>query len=161
MTGLVGLVRAKIAARWDTGERLRRSGCSLSLRDAPRRRIIVDFDKPKRRARTQNDARCDYLLVAETEDRLGWVLPIEMKSGNVDATHALRQLQAGARETERIVPQDLDFRFRPVLAFGTLHRAQLNRMKDPRNQIRFRDIAEATRLIRCGSPLINVLTGRV
>lgn len=157
MTRLVDAVRARIAAKWDTGGRLRRSGCSLSLRDAPSKRIIVDFDKPMRRVRTQDDARCDYLFVAEAEDRLGWVLPIEMKGGNVDATHALRQLQAGARETEKIVPQDTEFRFRPVLAFGTLHKAQLNRMKDPRNQIRFRGITEAARLIRCGTPLTNVL----
>lgn len=160
MTGLVNLVRSRIAAKWDTSRRLTKSGCFLSLRNAPRVRVIVDFDKPKGGLRGKNKKHCDYLFVAEAAGAsLGWALPIELKSGNVDATNALSQLQAGARETEKIVPRGQDIRFRPVLAFGTLHRAQLNKMKDPRNQIRFRGVFEATRLIRCGSPLTNALTG--
>ena len=137
--------------------RMRKEGCAVSLSDAPRERLIVDFDK--RGAPVRGDGRkCDYLFVAnDTQNGAGWVAPLELKKGALRASEAVRQLRAGAEAAERLVPGGMLVRFRPVAACGSLHKLERAALRENRNRIAFRGQLEPVRLMNCGAMLIKVL----
>ena len=158
MTGLVASVRGKLDEACVGSRRLRKEGCSVSLRDAPQPHLIIDLDKPGSPL-SQNQTRCDYLFVAEVPSNRDWVVPLELKSGGLDAGKVAAQLQAGARAAEKLVQSGRTIRLRPVLAYGgSMHRAERTAMKKKTNWVRFRDYSEPVRQIRCGSPLTPALS---
>lgn len=156
MTGLVNAV-CKVVHKKFSGKCLTktcsRPGCGVSLKDAPSPRLIIDFDKPGSPL-GQRDTRCDFLFGAEDNDESGWVAPLELKSGRVDASEVLKQLRAGARVAEEIVPQNAKVNFRPVLAYKGIPKAERTALK---SKVRFRNQTEALRLIKCGSRLTQAL----
>lgn len=152
MTGLVSEVSARVSPDCLT-QRCRRPGCSVSLKGAPSPRLIIDFDKPGSPL-GQSDTRCDFLFIAEDNDESGWVAPLELKSGSVDASQAIKQLRAGARVAEEIVPQNAKVNFRPVLACKGIPKAERTALK---SKVRFRRQTEALRLIKCGALLKQAL----
>ena len=157
MTGLVATVRGKLDEACVRSRRLRKEGCSVSLRDAPQPRLIIDLDKPGSPL-SQNQTRCDYLFVAEVPSKRDWVVPLELKSGGLDAGKVVEQLQAGARAAEKLVQPSRTIRLCPVLAYGgSMHRAERTVMKQKSSWVRFHDYSEPVRQIRCGSPLTQAL----
>lgn len=135
-----------------------RDGCRVSLSGAPQERIIVDFDR-RGSPLTSGETRCDYLFVAAERGELAWVVPIELKKGALDLVEASRQLQAGARVAEQVVPRGKMVRFRPVVAFGGgLRAAERKRAKQRRRgEIRFRGYTFRVELMKCGEVLMQTL----
>ena len=156
MTGLVDAVRENISKQC-ISSRCRRGGCSISLQGSPNPRLIIDFDKPGSPI-GQNETRCDFLFIAEEgNDESGWVAPLELKSGGVDASEVIEQLRAGARVANRIVPQNESVRFRPIAAHRGIHRAELNKLRNKSSRIRFRGQMEYVRLMSYGTALVEKL----
>ncbi len=137
--------------------RIGRNGCTVSLRDAPRERLIIDFDK--RDAPVRGDGpSCDYLFVAEGVPReAGWVAPLELKRGALRASAVVRQLRAGAEAAERLVPRELRPSFRPTAVCGSIHKLERAALRKPQNRIAFQGHSEAVRLMSCGCRLTEVL----
>lgn len=69
-----------------------RDGCLVSMKDVPTSRVLVDADCAFS-AHNIEGRRCDYVLffIGAAEDTLVMV-PMELKSGNVDASAASEQL---------------------------------------------------------------------
>ena len=153
---IVEAVRQKIDDKCVVNK-LGKEGCTVSLKDAPTPRLIVDFDKPCAPL-TRNETRCDYLLVAGDFDNQSWVSPLELKRGNLRARTTANQLRAGAAAAEQLVPTTTQVNFRPIAAYGGgVHKAERNAFKDKRNMVTFRGAVETVRLIRCGAQLTKGL----
>lgn len=154
--GLVESVRGRIDPECLVS-RMRKEGCAVSLKDAPRERLIVDFDK--RGAPVRGDgSSCDYLFVADgAQGEAGWVAPLELKRGALRASEVVRQLRAGAEAAERLVPDGILPTFRPIAAYGSLHKLERTALRDNRNKVAFRGCLEAVRLMKCGDTLIKAL----
>ena len=155
MTGLVEAVGKKVDGACVTG-RIKKDGCSISLNGAPQPRLIIDFDKPGSPL-GPDQPRCDYLFVAEVAGGPGWIVPLELKRGRLHADKAVRQLQAGARAAEQLVPSGAQVRFRPVAVAGSTPKDERNRLKGKGGKIRFHGRAEVVRLLSCGAALTEVL----
>ena len=155
MTGLVDTVRARVEDTCVAAGGLRKEGCSVSLRGAPRPRLIVDFDKPGSPL-TRTETRCDYLLVAEVKNQPGWVTLLELKKGRLDAGKAVSQLKAGSRAAEELVPRTMEVNFRPAVASGG-NKSEREKLRDKKNRVKFHEAVEYVRLISCGDPLTKAL----
>ena len=111
----------------------KRFGCKVSLECMPSHRIVIDVDKAYSTDVAQH-SRCDYVLFFARRVGDGVLaIPIELKSGNVDASEASKQLQWGLEIVDRLVPRDSDTECYPILFHGkSLHpkqRKSLNRTK--------------------------------
>lgn len=153
---LVESVRRRIDQECLTS-RIRKGSCTVSLRDAPRERLIVDFDKSGAPV-GRKGRRCDYLFVADgAPDEVGWVAPLELKKGALRASEVVGQLRAGAEAAERLIPGDILPMFRPVAAYGSLHKLERAALRERRNLIAFQGRMEAVRLVKCRERLTKVL----
>ncbi|MYB35391.1 MAG: hypothetical protein F4X92_09805 [Gammaproteobacteria bacterium] len=151
MTGVVGAVRGAVDGDCLVG-RCRKEGCTVSLGGAPRNRLVVDFDKPGSPL-GPDQARCDYLFVAEAAGR-ALVGLIEVKKGRIDASEARRQLQAGARGAEPLVPSCRSIVFRPILVSGGgMRRAERTAMR--RAYVSFHGRREPLRRMACKARLMS------
>ena len=146
MSGLVDAVRAKVFPTKCLATKCGRDGCGVSLKDAPEPRLIIDFDKPCSPLGKQA-TRCDYLFIAESVDRSGWIAPLELQKGGLDASKVVKQLQAGARAAEKLVLRKKPVKFRPVAAFGGIHKAERKKLRDKSTKVRFHEHTEFIRLI--------------
>lgn len=156
MTNLVEIVRSKIKEKC-IANRCKKDGCSVSLKCAPRQRLIIDFDKPGSPL-GQADKRCDYLFVANESTSWSWLVPLELKKSKVDAKEVIEQLKAGADISQKLVPRHIEVNFRPIVAHRGIRKAERDELKKPRNRIRFRNLREYVRLINCGDKLNKELS---
>ena len=156
MTGLVKRVRDKLDSRCLVEGKLNKAGCRVSMTGVTEPRLVVDFDKPGS-PRHPDTPLCDYLFIAEGENGLGWVAPLELKRGRLHADEVVRQLRAGAVAAERLVSDEERIEFRPVAATGSTPKAERNRLKNRNNRIRLYGRMEAVRLLSCGDRLIKAL----
>ena len=156
MTSVVDVVNKKVASGCIVSGKLNKRGCKVSLRNIPKVRLIVDFDKPNAPL-GPSQTRCDYLLIAEVEGEVGWVVPLELKGGRLDADEVAWQLQAGASAAELLVPPKEQVKCMPVVAYGNISKYERNRMKNKCNKIRFRSSLIEVRLMKCGTGLTGVL----
>ena len=122
MTGLLSTVRSQIAQSCIVS-RCRKEGCSVSLRGASHDRLIIDCDLPGSPF-GPNQAKCDYLLFEQAQDRAGRAIPIELKSGRIRARDVIEQLQAGATAVENLIPRQVDVRLLPLLAYGNIPKGE-------------------------------------
>ena len=156
---IVHLAKERAAALglgYKTGGPIRKNGCHVPLHDSPTRRLIVDIDKSGSRL-SGHQVRCDYLFIADGQGHDGWVVPMELKRGALDAEKVYRQLKAGAVLAEKIVPRRAKIRFRPTAAYGSIRIADRNKLKTARYSIKYRGVHETIRLLKCGTPLISIL----
>ena len=126
-----------------------KKGCRVSMANIPSDRVVLDVDIafPTDRADTN---QCDFILfyMQSTQNSLAGV-PMELKSGNIDASEAVAQLQEGARIVDRYTPSDIEMNLIPVLVHGgSVHRSQRNRLRTSR--IRFRGEEFPINTARCG-----------
>ena len=136
----------------------RRHGCRVSLDDIPSPRIIVDADRAFP-AHGITGKRCDYVLFwrGGAHETLVTV-PLELKSGEVDASEASAQLEQGAAFAARFIPSDITSTCHPILVHGRrfhpYQRRTLNRAK-----VRFRGQQLTVKTARCNHDgnLMNAL----
>jgi len=129
------------------------------MANIPSPRVIVDADRAWP-AHEIEGARCDRVLfvIDGVPGRLVAV-PIELKSGGVDASKAAQQLQTGADFAHRFAPPGARLKCRPILihdrSLDRQERKTLNRAK-----IRFRGRHLTIVTARCGRPgnLASALT---
>lgn len=127
-----------------------RDGCRVSMKDVPTSRVLVDADCAFS-AHNIEGRRCDYVLffIGAAEDTLVMV-PMELKSGNVDASAASEQLQASAEFADRFTRDHSGIKptCRPILFHGNrIHekdRKALNRAK-----VTFRNQQLTIKTARC------------
>ena len=157
MTGLVEAVRRKIEDSCIEDGALRRKDCEISLEDAPRPRIVIDFDKPGSPL-GESRKRCEYLFVGDRDGGGGWVVPMEFKSSRMNVSRVAEQLRAGARVAERLVPKQSPISFRPVaVIYESVNKKQRRDLKEARNAVRYRGYREPVRVLQCGGLLTEVL----
>ena len=127
-----------------------RDGCRVSLKDVPRERIVIDADKAFE-VHGQSGKRCDFILFVLGSGRKLITAPIELKSGGVDVSGALEQLQEGATFAERFAPTESEAVCRPVLFHGSrIHPRDRNKLN--RTKIRFRGMDLTVKTSRCNRP---------
>ena len=153
--GLVEKVREQIEPTCIHNGHINKKGCTVSLKNAPQSHLVIDCDKPGSPVDT-NQERCDYLFMAEVPGQPGWVAPLELKKKNLDASKVVEQLRAGARVTEKLICDKMKIDFRPTAVSLGIHKMQRNALKENRNYVRFHKHNEPVRLIKCGTPLIQV-----
>ena len=131
----------------------RKHGCGVSMKGAPAPHVVVDMDCDSIK-NSSNGKQCDYLFVG-TENKTSWVVPIELKSGDVEADKAVEQLQGGADTADKWLPSESSFQFVPVLAHAGVHRNDLNILR--KKKIKLRNQTRQAVLIRCGKTLREAL----
>ena len=125
------------------------------MEGAPRLRVIVDLDCA---VLGILGSRCDYLFVSRDEGGV-WVVPIELKSGEVKASMVQEQLQGGAQFAQQFFTMEEPFNFVPILAHGkSIHRLERNKLRKVRIQLR--DRRQQPVLIKCGDPVTEALATR-
>ena len=154
MTALVQKFVGVLDHRCIVSGKLSKGGCTVSLRNAPAPRLVVDLDKPHSPLR-QNQTRCDYLFVANNFEGSGLSVALELKRGGLDVGKALGQLRAGAEVIEQVASSNEQVEFYPVVAYGNMHKAQWTRLKQ--GKVQFRGRPKAVRSIKCGAPLLHAL----
>ena len=111
----------------------------------------------KKCAKTQvmAEKKCDYIFIGDKDDA-GWVAPLELKGGRLDATEVVEQIQAGASVADHIVPREAQTRFRPIVVHGRgIHRAELKLLQ--KRRVRFRNQNSLIGKVRCGTSLVGAL----
>lgn len=156
-TSLVKKCAAVFRVEYKEVVRIRKRGCHVSLHKIPNPHLIIDFDKADSRV-DQNEIRCDYMFIADSQDHDGWVVPIELKKGALHATKVHRQLSAGAVVAEKMVPHCANIKFRPTAAFGSIHIAERNKLKQRNFTVKYRGAYEPIRLLKCGASLSGALS---
>ena len=183
MNEILSQIRAQVGTESLSGS-CSRDGCRVYMTGVPSPRIVVDVDRASQ-VHEISGKRCDFILffTSATRDLLVMV-PMELKSGGINASTASEQLQRGAvlaeqlqRDAELAVQLQRDAelaeRFtrnriavgsvcHPILFHGKgIHkkaRQALNRAK-----VRFRGRQLTIKTARCGHPgnLANVLAGEI
>ena len=122
----------------------------MYMTDVPSPRVVVDADLAFP-AHKICGKKCDFILfLFENAGKL-LTVPVELKSGNVDASEAHEQLQQGADFASRVMTSAAKSICRPILIHDkSLHpqqRKTLNRAK-----VRFRGQQITIRTARCNRP---------
>lgn len=156
MTELVAMVRSRVNGTCIAEGKIRKKGCSVSLRERSQNHLVIDLDKLNA-PQNQDQTRCDYLFVENILGESGWVVPLELKRGGVEASEVVRQLQAGADFAEKLVDKRLNVRFSPVVASRNMNKAQRDALRKPASGIRFHGKQVFVDRIRCGAPLADAL----
>ena len=126
-----------------------KKGCRVSMANISSERVVLDVDFAFPTGRT-NTNQCDFVLfyIDTAQNNLVGV-PMELKRGDVDASEAVAQLQAGARIVDNCTPDDVDMNLVLVLVHGgSMHKSQRNRLRTSR--IRFRGTEFPINTTRCG-----------
>ena len=102
--------------------------------------------------------RCDFIVFLPGPDGKLIVAPLELKSGRVDVSDALDQLEKGAAFAERFAPEDSEIVCRPILFHGKrLHRAERDELKRGKVQFRGTELTVKTKGCGQGRNLMNAL----
>ena len=155
MTGLVDEVRSRNLGGCLV-DQCEKNGCSVSLRDAPTQRLVIDFDEPNPLVR-QNQRRCDYLFIADERDNRSWVVPMGFKNSNMKVSRVVSQLNAGAKVAQRLVSGRRAIVFRPVAVARGIHRNQRRELTRTTNQVDFHGRRERIRVLICDDLLVEAL----
>ena len=126
-------------------------GCRASMEDMPSPRVLVSANLAFP-AHDMEGKRCDCVLflMSAAKDTL-FAVPVELKSGNVDASDVSEQLQQGAKFADRFAPKAFKALCRPVLIHGRrIHKKQLRTLN--RAKVSFRDSELTIETERCSRP---------
>ena len=133
--------------------RCRKGRCTVSLRNAPEPRVLIDLDHSS--IADQNATRCDYIFIGGS-DKV-WVAPMELKSGSPKAGEIVPQLQAGADIADGIVPRGAKVQFMPLAVFGGSGPSDARVFKKSAYRIVFREQRKEIKLHKCRTPLALAL----
>ena len=132
-----------------------KDGCSVSVRTAAPRRIVVDLDcEDLHLPRVRK--RCDYLFFGEKGAR-SQVVPIELKSGRFNATDVIDQLQGGADVADGWLPKEAHFQLVPLLVHGAKVVRRIERTALRSRKVGLRGQTQQVVMIGCGGKLKDVL----
>jgi hypothetical protein len=155
MSSLLNAVRRGFEPGCLESGRLRKEGCSVSLRGTPTDRVVIDLDKPSSPL-SGEETRCDYLVFAQDRGQRAWFVPLELKRGAPRPSRLVAQLRAGAdAAVEGVGPCPVNFV--PVAAVGGIHKADLTKLKKNANKVGFGGQRKTVRVMRCGGKLVDVL----
>ena len=133
------------------------AGCSLKLNNLPKPYVLIDMDCKELEHPTGN--RCDFIFISGEDvinKKDAWIVPIELKSGRLDASQVIKQLQSGSNFAASIMPQNVRVQFIPIAAHGgRAHSREIKKLRQQR--IRFRQIQAQIKLTRCGRSLSEQL----
>ena len=130
--------------------RIGRQHCRVSLDGIEGERLIVDVDELV----PDGEVKCDYLFFSNRPA----IAPIELKRGEVGASEAKRQLQAGADLAHELAePKSLRCELKPVVFSGRIHRAERELLRRSQFAVRFRSATFEIKVAKCGSSLADVL----
>ena len=116
----------------------------------PSSRVIVDTERVFT-SRRMASRRCDFVLFLQTAGSVLVIVPVELKSGDADASQVAEQLQAGAEFAAGIVSNTPAPTFRPILFHGRgLHPKQLKDLN--RAKVRIQGVDVSIEIARCGRP---------
>lgn len=147
---VVDEVRRAIPQDW-ISRRCSKSGCSVSLEDAPSPRVLIDMDRPKVPS-GQNGKKCDYIFIGGSV--AVWVAPMELKRGKPNASQVVLQLQAGADVADKIIPRNAEIQFRPIVVFGGgMSGVETRLFAKDSSRIRFRNQQREIKLHQSRNPL--------
>ena len=134
--------------------------CSLSLEDMPKPSVLISLEHEAAPVQN-NQEHCDYLFVGGSNKKEGpWVAPVELTESAARVSKFLPQLRAGAEIADKLLPQNVQVRFRPVAVYGgELKRIERDGFLKSANQVVFRRKRVSIKLVRCGSPLTKALQG--
>lgn len=134
--------------------------CSLSLEEVPKPSVLISLEHEAAPVQ-EEQAHCDYLFVGGSDKKEGpWVAPVELTASAAQVSKFLPQLRAGAEIADKLLPQDVQVRFRPIAAYnGELKRIERDGFLKPANHVVFRRKRVSIKLVRCGSPLTKALQG--
>lgn len=129
---------------------LSKSGCRVRLDRLIGDRLIIDVDKIV----ADGKEKCDYLLFGNQP----LVAPIELKRGEVGATEARRQLQAGADLANELVrPTSLRCDLKPIVFSKKVNKAERDQLKRRSHFVHYRGKVEEIRLANCDTSLVDAL----
>ena len=152
MIDLVKAVRAKVLESCCV-KVCKKEGCKVSLPRECRQRVLINMDLLELLVE-KHGKRCDFLFVGEAEGE-SWVVPIELKKGKASSSEVVLQLQAGAKVAEKIVPNNVEISFRPVVAASRFDKYERGLIR--RKEVKFRGMSELVRRIKCGESLAKVI----
>lgn len=135
--------------------RMNKQGCRVTLKGMSCQHIIVDLDKLS--SILKHKSRCDYLFFTAIDTNSEWFIPLEIKKGKLHATEAKRQLQAGAQIADPLVPRNQVVNFRPAVAVGCVPRAEILKLRNRNNRVRFRNQISHIKLLKCGDSIARAL----
>lgn len=121
------------------------------MTDVPSPRVVVDVDLAFP-AHNISGKKCDFILFLFESPGRFLSVPVELKSGNVNASEAHEQLQRGADFADSIVPKSVNPICSPVLFRGKkrIHERQLKILN--RSKVRFRGKQLTIKIARCNQP---------
>ena len=150
MNEVLDAIRSQVGAE-NLSESCGRAGCWVSMEDVPSPRVVVDADRAFP-SHGMESKRCDYVLFyMDVSKGALFAVPMELKSGTVDASQVSEQLQRGAEFVDRFTSSVFKSFYHPVLFHGkSIHpkqRKTLNRAK-----VRFRGRKLTITTARCNRP---------
>ena len=157
MSGFLNGIRGKVPQGCQA-DRCKKKGCSLTMKGLQSKPLIVDMDCDELPI-SKNQSKCDYILFSDERGHR-WMIPIEMKRGDVDLSEIKKQLQAGTDFAAReLLPQGTDVGFLPLAVHGgDLPRFVSRQITKSQHKIRFRSKQYGIELRRSGQSLASVLT---
>ena len=129
-----------------------RQGCKVSLaklKSKPANRVVLDVDVAFSTDKAKT-SQCDFILFHIDDEQNCLIgVPMELKSGSVNASEAVAQLQEGARIADNCTPKGTEINLIPVLIYGRrMHTTQRNKLRTAR--IKFRGEEFPINTTRCG-----------
>lgn len=118
---------------------------------------LIDPDGPGAPA-GEAGGRCDYLFIGSKKNPMAGeenlVAPLELKAGRPRASTVVKQLQAGARIAEKLIPHGgARIAFRPMVVSGGMSKHEKVEFSKKKNKIKFRNERSLVTLHKCGKPL--------
>lgn len=144
---LASIVRQTCSCCWVN--RCHDAGCSVSMPRGGEPRAILSGTL-RQRNHSHTGALCDF-IVFYSPSHVEKVFALELKSGAVDVSQILRQIQAGAKLAEELTA-DAVVSFLPVLVHGGRIPAPERKVL-AQKRITFRGNKYEIFSIRCGSPI--------
>lgn len=115
--------------------------------------VLIDLDDPASPT-GGTGVRCDYLFIGSEKNL---VAPLELKEGPPRASTVVKQLRAGARIADSLIPTDgTRIAFRPVIIFKGMPPRERREFTKSENKIWFRGKSSFVTLHKCGKPLDQV-----
>ena len=157
MANLVGRIKDSLPDGCIALGRLRKEGCSVSLKNAPTPSVTIDMDK-RQAPVGGNETKCDYIFVGGSGK--AFLVLLELTKQDLNARKIVRQLRAGANIAARIISWREQVKFLPVaVCGGKIHRAEIRRLLQ--SKIRYKNKNSTVRLLKCGAPLIEALSKEI
>lgn len=139
-------------------KRCNKKGCTVSMAGIKGQRIIIDLDCKDLKL-PPNQTKCDYIFLGakERDADKDWVVPMELKKGELDISKVAKQLQGGADVADQIIPHKANTNFIPVVASGHFSKHERDQLRNRSNNVRFRGRSVIVQRIRGGTSLAQVL----